>query len=48
MDSDFTKYYNQLMNEVNLVSNIEKISDTKKRLALYLTKKFKNIQYETS
>ena len=30
MDSDFTKYYNQLMNEVNLVNNVEKISDTKK------------------
>ncbi|WP_425379582.1 hypothetical protein [Spiroplasma endosymbiont of Stenodema calcarata] len=30
MDNNFIKYYNQLMNEVNLINNIEKISDTKK------------------
>ncbi|WP_338963688.1 MULTISPECIES: hypothetical protein [unclassified Spiroplasma] len=41
MDSDFIKYYNQLMNEVNLVSNIEKISDTKKDWLYTLLKNLK-------
>ncbi|WHQ37547.1 hypothetical protein [Spiroplasma sp. SV19] len=41
MDSEFTKYYNQLMHEVNLISNVEKISDTKKDWLYTLLKNLK-------
>ncbi|WP_268794863.1 hypothetical protein [Spiroplasma kunkelii] len=41
MSINFTEYYNQLMAEVTLIKNVEKISDTK-RLVVYIIKKFKN------
>ncbi|WP_348735356.1 hypothetical protein [Spiroplasma endosymbiont of Ammophila pubescens] len=41
MSTNFTEYYNQLMAEVTLITNVEKISDTKKDWLYTLLKNLK-------
>ncbi|GAA6238521.1 MAG: hypothetical protein SPLM_06380 [Spiroplasma phoeniceum] len=41
MSTNFTEYYNQLMAEVTLITNVEKISDTKKDWSYTLLKNLK-------
>ncbi len=41
VSTNFTEYYNQLMAEVTLITNVEKISDTKKDWLYTLLKNLK-------